>query len=283
MNMSIWVAMLLGFVQGLCEFLPVSSSGHLLLIQRMFGITEGAMFFSIMLHLATLVAVCVVYFDTLLKLIKKPISKTVGLLILAVLPTVLIALLFKKVAPFSTFYEAAERGEYLGYCFLLTAILLTISDFVKPRARKSSAEGEARKRNKGRKIKNMRVSDALIIGGMQGVGVLPGVSRSGSTISGALFAGLNRKAAADFSFLLSIPAILGGAVLEIPEALSAGEIGIHWTCIVAGMLVAGMTGYFAIRLMLAAIKKKKLWGFAIYTAVLGILILVDQFVTHRFF
>jgi undecaprenyl-diphosphatase len=129
----------------------------------------------------------------------------------------------------------------------------------------------------------MTVTDALVVGCMQGVGVLPGVSRSGSTISGALFAGLSRKTAADFSFLLSIPAILGGAVFEIPDAIATGMGGVHWTTIVAGMLVAGMTGYFAIKVMISAVKKKKLWGFAAYTAVVGALVLVDQFVTHYFF
>jgi undecaprenyl-diphosphatase len=278
--MTIWIAMLLGLVQGLCEFLPVSSSGHLLLLQNMFGVTEGAMFFTVMLHLATLAAVCIVYWEILLKLLRHPINKTVGLIILATLPAVLVAILFKKIGPFETFYAAAEQGKYLGYCFLLTSILLLVSDRIRP----TRVDKEGNKRPyRGRKMKRMRISDALIIGGMQGIGVLPGVSRSGSTISGALFCGLSRKTAADFSFLLSIPAILGGAVLEIPAALEGGAAGVHWTCVVAGMLVAGMTGYFAIRLMLAAVKKKKLWGFAIYTAVLGALVLVDQFVTHIFF
>ena len=112
---------------------------------------------------------------------------------------------------------------------------------------------------------------------------LAGVSRSGSTIVGALFAGLDRKAAADFSFLLSIPSIVGGAVLEIPDALREGFGNIDWLCVAAGMLVAGVTGYFAIRLMLTAIKKRSLWGFAVYTGLLGAAILVDQFFTHRFF
>ena len=279
--MTVWIAMLLGLVQGLCEFLPVSSSGHLLLLQNMFGITEGAMFFTVMLHLATLVAVCIVYWGILLKLIRHPINKVVGLLILATVPAVIIAVLFSKVAPLAAFAEQAEQGKYLGYCFLLTSVLLTISDRI--RLTKVDRQGN-RRPYRGRKMKQMRVSDALIIGSMQGVAILPGVSRSGSTISGALFCGLSRKTAADFSFLMSIPAILGGAVLEIPDAIKgAGTGGVHWTCVVAGMLVAGMTGYFAIRIMLAAIKKKKLWGFAVYTAVLGVLVLVDQFVTHIFF
>ena len=266
--MTIWLAILLGLVQGLCEFLPVSSSGHLLLLQNLFGIDEGAMFFSVMLHIATLVAVMIVYWKTVWRLVKRPVNKTVGLLLLALVPTVIVAILFKKVPPFTTFYENAEKGRYLGFCFLLTSVLLTLSD-------RLAMPGVKR-----RKMGEMRVTDALIIGGMQGVGVLPGVSRSGSTISGALFAGLTRKGAADFSFLLSIPSIVGGAVLEIPDALAEGVGDIHWTCVIAGMVAAGVTGYFAILLALKAIKKKKLWGFAIYTAVLGIFVLLNQYVFH---
>ena len=278
--MTIWIAMLLGLVQGIAEFLPVSSSGHLLLLQKMFGITDGAMFFTVMLHLATLVAVFVVYWPTLIELIKKPFQKTVGLLIIATVPAVIIALLSKMIAPVEAFFDAADAGQYLGFGFLLTAILLFISDHV--RHTQLDENGE-RVEKKGKKLKNMQVKDALIIGCMQGVGVLPGVSRSGSTISGALFAGLNRKTAADFSFLMSIPAIIGGAVFEIPDAIQNGIGGMHWTTIVAGMLVAGITGYFAIKVMINAIKKKKLVGFVVYTAILGTLVLVDQFVTHFFF
>ena len=269
--MNVWIAMLLGLIQGLTEFLPVSSSGHLLLMQEIFGVTEGAMLFTIMLHLETLVAVFVVYWEMIVELIKHPFQKTVGMLLLATVPTVLIAVLFKKVEPFASFYTATENGSFLGYGFLITSALLFSSDLLR------------RKNNgKGRKMKDMRVGDALFIGAMQGVAILPSVSRSGGTIAGALYTGLNRKTAADFSFLMSIPAILGGALIEVPDALQSGIGGVHWTSVVAGMLVAGMTGYFAVKLMITAIKKKKLWGFAVYTAVLGILVIVDQYVTHLF-
>jgi len=277
--MTIWIAMLLGFVQGVAEFLPISSSGHLLLIQKMFGISEGAMFFTVMLHLATLVAVFIVYWPTLIELIKKPFQKTVGLLIIATVPAVLIAVLSKMIAPVEAFFDAADAGQYLGFGFLLTSLLLFISDNV--RHTRVNEDGE-KVEIKGKKMKSMRVTDALVIGCMQGVGVLPGVSRSGSTISGALFSGLSRKTAADFSFLMSIPAIIGGAIFEVPEAIKTGLGDMHWTTLVAGMLVAGITGYFAIKIMINAIKKKKLLGFVIYTAVLGALVLVDQFVTHIF-
>lgn len=278
--MTIWIAMLLGFVQGVAEFLPISSSGHLLLIQKMFGISEGAMFFTVMLHLATLVAVFIVYWPTLIELIKKPFQKTVGLLIIATIPAVLIAVLSKMIAPVEAFFDAADAGQYLGFGFLLTSLLLFISDNV--RHTRVNEDGE-KVEIKGKKMKSMRVTDALVIGCMQGVGVLPGVSRSGSTISGALFSGLSRKTAADFSFLMSIPAIIGGAIFEVPEAIKTGLGDMHWTTLVAGMLVAGITGYFAIKIMINAIKKKKLLGFVIYTAVLGTLVLVDQFVTHFYF
>lgn len=269
--MTIWIAMLLGLIQGLCEFLPVSSSGHLILLQRMFGIEEGALFFTVMLHVATLIAVLIVYRRLVWRLLRHPFQKTVLYLILAIIPTVLVAVLFKKVPPFDAFYEAAESGTYLGVCFLFTGCILVGSDLIN------------RPRSRQRSLRNMRAGDALAIGSMQAIGVLPGVSRSGSTITGALFAGLDRKAAADFSFLLSIPSIIGGAVLEIPDALREGVGSIDWLCVGAGMLVAGVTGYFAIRFMLTAIKKRSLWGFAVYVGLLGVAILVDQFFTHLFF
>ncbi len=263
--MSVWLALLLGVVQGLCEFLPVSSSGHLLLIQKLTGLdTEASALFNVMLHVATLIAVVIVYRKTIWKLICHPLQKTVLYLIVATVPTVLIALLFKKVAPFSTFFEGAESGAFLGSCFLLTSLILLLCDYTATRP------------GKKRGVKKMRLTDALIIGGMQCVGVLPGVSRSGSTISGARFAGLSRKAAADFSFLMSIPAILGGAALEAKDAIEAGAIGVPLPALVVGMVAAGATGYFAVKWMLKLITEKKLWGFAVYTGVLGVAVIVLQ-------
>jgi len=269
--MTVWLAALLGLVQGLCEFLPVSSSGHLLLLQKMFGVEEGALFFTVMLHIGTLVAVLIVYRKMIWKLLKHPFQKTVLHLIVALLPTVFVAILFKKVPPFDRFYEAAEQGKFLGVCFLITSAILNACELFE------------RPRKKQRKLSEMKATDALVIGSMQGIGVLSGVSRSGSTIGGALFVGLDRKAAADFSFLLSIPSIVGGAVLEIPDAVAEGLVGVSWLPVIVGMVVAGVTGYAAIRFMLNAIKKKKLGVFAVYTGVLGVLVLLDQFVFHLFF
>lgn len=266
--MTIWIALLLGIVQGLCEFLPVSSSGHLLLLQSLVGINpdQGGAFFTVMLHVATLVSVCIVYRKKLLELIKHPFQKTVLYLIVATLPTVAVALLLKKVEPFASFYVIANEGSFLGGCFLITAAMLLLSDF-------AAGGGDEFKRP----LDKMKLGDSLIIGFMQAIAVLPGVSRSGLTITGAEFASLDKKAAADFSFLMSIPAILGGAVLEAKDAVEAGSIGVSIPCLLVGMLAAGVTGYFAVNWMLKIIKTKKLWPFALYTGVLGIIVIILQF------
>lgn len=261
--MNILQGAILGLVQGLTEFLPVSSSGHLVLLQKIFGISEGTLFFSIMLHVGTLIAVCVVYRRQIWEMLKHPFQKKVGMLLLALIPTVVIALLFND------FFEAAYGGAYLGLGFLLTALILTVSERLRVKNAKT--------------IQSMKWYDALFIGTVQGVAILPGVSRSGSTIAGALFSGLDRDSAADFSFLLSIPAILGSVVLEVPDVLRAGFSSIDWGPVLVGMAIAALTGYFAVRLMLRLIKKKKLWPFAVYVAVLGVLVLLDQFVFHLFF
>ena len=243
--MTVWLAALLGLVQGLCEFLPVSSSGHLLLLQKMFGVEEGALFFTVMLHIGTLVAVLIVYRKMIWKLLKHPFQKTVLHLIIALLPTVFVAILFKKVPPFDRFYEAAEQGKFLGVCFLITSAILNACELFE------------RPRKKQRKLSEMKATDALVIGSMQGIGVLSGVSRSGSTIGGALFAGLDRKAAADFSFLLSIPSIVGGAVLEIPDALKEGGANIDWLCVIVGMVAAAVALPYVEPEMRRAIRKCK--------------------------
>lgn len=264
--MTLLQALLLGIVQGLCEFLPISSSGHLLLTEKLFGLGEdaGGPFFAIMLHVATLIAVCIVYRKTIWALIKQPFQKTVLHLIVATLPTVAAALLFKKVEPFASFYVMANEGAFLGLCFLLTAALLLIADY-------------AGKGTDKRSMKQMSLGNALIIGCSQAVGVLPGVSRSGATITGALLGGLDKKAAADFSFLLSIPAILGGLVLEVKDVLEAGSLQIELLPLLVGMLSAGLTGFVAVKWMLKLIKQRKLWPFALYTALLGMFVIIMEF------
>ncbi len=263
------IAALLGLVQGLCEFLPVSSSGHLFLISKL---TSGAVgentfgsFFTVMLHVATLVAVLFVYREQVLAILKHPIQPLTLHLIIATLPTVAFALILKKWDALDTWLE---EGNFVGFSFLLTAVFLTVSELL------------CRRRRATKSMKTMRWTDALVIGGMQAVGVLPGVSRSGSTIAGALGMRLDRKSAANFSFLLSIPAILGGLVLELyklvrePDAIAMTvPVALAW---ILAMLIAAISGYFAVRYMIRLITKKGLLGFAIYTGVLGIVVLILQ-------
>ena len=269
--MVVLIALLLGLVQGLCEFLPVSSSGHLFLVAKL---TQGAVgedyfgsFFTVMLHVATLIAVLFVYREQVLSILRHPIQKLTLHLIIATVPTVVFALILKK---WEALDEWLDAGNFLGFSFLLTAIFLTVSELL------------TRRRKPRKSIRTMRWTDALAIGGMQAIGVLPGVSRSGSTIAGALTCGLDRKSAADFSFLMSIPAILGGLVLELYKVVKdpTGMDGVltlqFWGLMLLDMLAAAISGYFAVRFMIRLVTKKGLLGFAIYTGVLGIVVILLQ-------
>ena len=262
--MKIWQFILLGIVQGVAEFLPISSSGHLVLMEKLMGISSPGIFLEVMLHIGTLVAVCVYYRETLAKLIRHPINPYVGYLILATIPSVLFTLLF------GDWIDAAFGGNFLGISFLVTALLLMLASRI-PRGQKD--------------IRSTTPLDAICIGLSQCIALFPGVSRSGATITGALFRGLKDDFAAEFSFLMSIPAILGSLVLQIVDIarweLLIGDI--QWGGTVLGMVFAALFGYLAISGMLRLLKKGKLHIFAIYTGALGLLVLVDQYITHLVF
>ena len=267
--MDIITAIVLGIAQGLTEFLPVSSSGHLVLLQKIFGVEEPGLFFDIMLHIGTLLAVFVVLWKDIWEILKKIIQPLTGYLIIATIPAVIAALAFKDLIE-----SAFESGQFLGICFLITsALLFTAEQLAKRFANKKSGE-------------NMNWIDAVIIGVFQAIAIAPGISRSGATISGALSRKLDRDFAARFSFLLSIPAILGALVLQIKD-LAKGEAAANEIIgvlpVVAGTITAAIVGFFAVKFMLKIIKEKSLYGFAIYTAAIGILVLIDQFVTRIIF
>ncbi|MGI6193505.1 MAG: undecaprenyl-diphosphate phosphatase [Christensenellales bacterium] len=263
--MSVFHAALLGLVQGLCEFLPVSSSGHLVLLQNIFGIAEGALFFDTMLHLGTLFAVVFAFRKTLWEMIRHPFRKYPMFIVLATVPAVVFTLLFRD------FIEGSYSGSLLGWGFLVTALLLTVTDRLSARV-----AGK-------RRIDGMRAGHALLIGAAQGLAVFPGVSRSGSTISGGLFCSLEREFAAEFAFMMSIPAILGATVLQVKDVLEVGIGSVDWIPVLVGMAVAFVSGLFAIRWMMKIVKKGKLGWFALYTAILGVLVLIDRYATHLFF
>jgi undecaprenyl-diphosphatase len=267
--MNTFEAILLGLVQGLTEFLPISSSGHLVLLQKMLGIEEPTILFDTMLHVGTLIAVFAVLWQDVWKLLKKPFQKMTGLLIIATIPTVIFALLFNDFIE-----DAFHSARFLGFEFLITAAALIIAEFLSRRA------GETKNEDK------MNWLDALIIGVMQAVSIIPAVSRSGMTLSGALSRKLDRGLAARFSFLMSIPAILGALVFQAKDIFgetAAAEAGIGIVPMIAGVAAAAIVGFIAIRFMLKIVKEKSLIGFAIYVAVLGVLILIDQYAVHLVF
>lgn len=259
-------SILLGLVQGLGEFLPISSSGHLMLTQRILGVSEGGQLMTVLLHVATLAAVLIVYREQVWALIKKPIQWKTLWLIAATVVTVIVWVAMKKVFGLTDEIES----KLLGFCFIFTALLLTCAEIAKGLVRRT------------RTASTMKWYHAVLIGALQGIAVLPGVSRSGATITGALACGIKKKDAAEFSFLLSIPAILGGLVLELPGLVKNGAGDFAWYGVAAAMIVAGVSGYFAVRFMLRLITKKHFGGFIIYTFLLGVFVILNEFVLHLF-
>ena len=252
--LSAWEAILLGLLQGFTEFLPVSSSGHLVLAQHYLGFEEPLLTFDIAVHMGTLAAVISAFWGDVKALLKNPISKTMLLLIIGTLPAVLAALLL---------------GDYIDAMFssltvvtlalILTGLLLQISD---------SFSGQSR-------VEDMSYQKVLIVGLFQAAAIVPGLSRSGSTIFGSLFSGLNREEAARFSFLLSIPVILGAACKQMLDMRHIGDISLHWTYLL-GAVVAAVVGYASIRLFLKLLGKKSLRYFGYYCWALAALVTVSR-------
>jgi undecaprenyl-diphosphatase len=270
-GMNLIEAIILGAVQGITEFLPVSSSGHLVLLQKIFGISEPVLLFDTMVHVGTLAAVFVVLWRDILAILRRIIQPATAFLILATIPTVIAALVLKD-----HIESAFNSGASLGFAFLFTALALLVSETL-------YRGGGVHKAGAANRTL-MTWLDALIIGLCQAVAIVPGISRSGLTLSGGLSRRLDRELSARFSFLLSIPAISGALVLQLNELAKGGQTdGIGAGPIVAGTLTAALVGFFAVRFMLKIVKERSLRGFAVYVAALGVLTLIDRFGTHLFF
>lgn len=277
--MEMFDAIVLGIVQGLTEFLPVSSSGHLVLAQKILGIEEPQLLFDTLLHLGTLVAVFIVLWKDIWELLKKPFQRLTWLLVAATVPTVVIAVLFKDLIE-----SAFHSGATLGWEFLFTGAVLVVAERLSARSgAPAAAEPAAADAPKGKTESTMGWLDAVIIGALQGVAIMPAVSRSGLTVAGALARRLDRSFAARFSFLMSIPAILGAVVFQGKDLMEGAAAGSLSAPVVVGTLVAGAVGVFAVSTMMRIIAKKSLVGFAVYVAVLGVLVLIDQHLTRLFF
>ncbi|MEZ3455274.1 MAG: undecaprenyl-diphosphate phosphatase [Oscillospiraceae bacterium] len=271
--MSIIEAILQGILQGLTEFLPVSSSGHLSLFQHFTGLDgEGAVTMTIVFHLGTLAAVFIAFWDKIKKLIfeafrmlkdiftgkfkwktMNPERRMIMMIIVSILP------LFGFYI-FRDFFERLSSDSDIiveGVAFLYTSALLFMS----------------MKYGKGcRTAGETTVPAALTIGVFQGIALVPGISRSGSTISAALFTGMKREDAVEYSFILGIPVILAGAVVKLGEASSA-EISANFVPLLVGFVVSAIAGYFAIRLIKMLVVNDKFHVFAWYTLALGIAVI----------
>ncbi len=278
--MDVLSAILQGILQGLTEFLPISSSGHLVLFQHFTGQSgEGSLFFGLMLHLGTLAAVVAAYYEDIWAMLKElggmakeiagrrfsfktqsPHRKLLYMLVIATLPLLLVLPLRGLVANITGDADIVVEG----ICFLFTSLLLFGACRAKP--------GKAG-------IEKMKPVHALTVGVMQGIAVLPGVSRSGSTLCAGLILGFKRELMVRFAFLLSIPAILGGAVAEIGDAAEQG-ITVSFLPLFLGMLAAAVVGYLCIRLVRWLVVSNRLVIFAWYTLVLGAVVVVIGIIEH---
>jgi undecaprenyl-diphosphatase len=275
--MELYQGIILGIMQGLTEFLPVSSSGHLVLGQIFFGITQSQLTFDISVHMGTLLAVIVVYFSDILAMLSslliffarlfsfKPIAhlaaedknlKMAGLIIIASIPTALLGLFLKE---FEHILFASPA--LVGFMLILTGTILWLSKNFYFNENKASLFG---------------IKKAVLIGTGQGLAVLPGLSRSGTTIALGMFLGLDRHMAAKFSFLLSIPAILGAQILSIKDMIETGMI-IDSVAIFA-TIVSFIVGLFALKILLTVVHSGKFHLFAPYCWIVGILVLLSKII-----
>ena len=256
--MNVLQSAVLGLIQGLGEFLPISSSGHLLLARFFLGIQGSSAevqaaykVLDILLHVGTLIPLVIVFWKDWIQIIF--ICQNIYLIYFAA------KVLFPSVHGFSVF----DSGWFLGVAFLITAFFLLVCDIV------SSRRPAAGKR--------VGFFQAVVMGVFQGIGLIPGVSRSGSTILGGVLSGLDKKKAASFSFMMSAPAILGSLIMEGKDALEEGLFAsLQIVPVLVGILVAAVSGYLALRFMLKIISTVPLSRFAIYLALIGIAFLICQ-------
>ena len=262
--MNFFMAALLGLFQGITEFLPISSSGHLNLVQALFHLNlEHQLLFNILLHVGTLLPILVVFWRDWWDMIFHPIrNKTLLFLFIASLPALAAKVLFDDQLDY-----LETHNILLGVCFLLTgAFLLFAQKIALFRAKKKIPE------------KPLGIFQVISMGCMQAIGLLPGISRSGSTIFGGVASGLTREAAAKFSFMMSAPAIVAGLLSEGYSAMKTGDLFASgdMPAILLGVAVAAISGYFSIRFMLRLISKASLNWFALYVILLGIFVIILQ-------
>lgn len=290
--MNIFYAILLGFIQGVTEFLPVSSSGHLAIAQILFNIEEADLLFDVLLHVGTLLAIFIVFYKDILRLIIAGFSavgcacynlyvlvsnlfrkeekleykvvfsngyrKFAILIVVSCIPTAIIGFLDRHIVE-----ELSKILIVPGICLIITGGILLLAQYL----------GGGDKRPK-----ETTFIDALIVGVAQGVATLPGLSRSGATLSAGLLCGFERKYAVKYSFILSIPAVLGSLILELKDVDFTLVSSEYIICSVVGMTVAALVGFVCIKVMLLVVRRNSFIGFSIYCFALGLISIVVWFV-----
>ena len=261
--MNVFQAAILGIVQGLAEFLPISSSGHLELCQQLMGLSgesQALLLLSVLLHAGTLVAVVIVFWQDWWNILKNPFkSKTLLLLFIASLPALFVTLVLDV--------DQLFGSGFLGISFIITGIFLLLAEKLSSRGKHAKDSGD------------VDFKHALAMGGMQAIALMPGVSRSGSTLLGGVASGLSRQKAAKFSFMMSAPAIVGSLLVEGKDALENGTFeffSVNALPIIVGVILAAVSGYLAIRYMLKLINRISFNWFAIYVFILGAVVIVLQ-------
>lgn len=264
-------ALILGIVQGASEFIPISSSGHLVIVPWFFGWEKPSLLFDTMLHWGTLVSILLVFgrdfWDITRAVIQGLRRGSLGdangrlgwYIVGGSIPAAVIGLLYKDF-----FTDLFQSPRAVGYFLLITAALLLGSEWLGQRV------------TQRRTLTQMTWRDTLIIGLGQACALAPGISRSGSTIAAGLIAGINRESAARFSFLLGTPAFLGAGLLELLDTLEADHSGViaQLPALITGFIASAVVGYFAIRFLLAYLRSHSLHIFAYYCAVMGLLVII---------
>lgn len=275
--MTLIQAIILGIFQGISEFLPISSSGHLVILQHFFGIKEGNLFFTEMLHFGTLISIVIVYFNDIIKIIveffkmlgsgiknKKfkivnDYQKLALLIIIGSIPTAIIGFLFEDF--FKNLYSSSILP--IGVAFLITGLLLWIAN---------------KKPHENKKVRNMTILDSLTIGIFQGIAIIPGISRSGSTIVAGLLRGLDRSLATEFSFLLALPATFGAGLFGITDVIKTGSTAVIDGPLIIGILLSTIVGVFAIKFLIKMLKKDKLHYFSYYLWIIGFITIISDLI-----
>ncbi|PIS08939.1 hypothetical protein COT75_03690 [Candidatus Beckwithbacteria bacterium CG10_big_fil_rev_8_21_14_0_10_34_10] len=248
--MNLVQAVFLGLFQGLTEFLPVSSSGHLVIGQRLFGLLDPPVLFDILVHIGTLISIIIFFNKKIFGFYKD--KKNWILIIVGSIPAALLGFIL------NSYIEVLFNSlKLVGLALLVTAGLLFLTK-----------RWEKRNKDKERPLSS---KNAFIIGLFQALAIIPGVSRSGSTISAGLFQGINRKKAFDFSFFLGAPAMLGALCLQLPDMMVKKQ---EFYFGLIGLVIASIVGFLALKILRQVVLKAQLWYFSFYCFILGLLLLV---------